>query len=62
MLILSRHLNEVIVITTSAGERITVMVTDIHGDRVKLGVQAVPSTTIHREEIQRVIDRERRPL
>jgi carbon storage regulator len=47
MLVLSRKLNEEIVI----GGKIVVKVVEIRGDRVRLGIQAPPATTVHRAEI-----------
>lgn len=47
MLVLGREKNEVIRI----GDDIKVIVTDIHGDKVKLGVEAPIHTPVHREEI-----------
>ena len=58
MLVLSRKINQAIVI--NHGE-IVITVADIRGDKVRLGIQADPSISIHREEIQDIIDRERRP-
>lgn len=47
MLILSRKLNESIVIDG----RITVTVVRVQGDVVKLGIEAAPDVPIHRQEI-----------
>ena len=52
MLILSRDVNESICI----GDDITVMVVDIRGGRVRLGVTA-PGLKIHRQEIVEKIKR-----
>lgn len=35
------------------------MVVDIRGDKVRIGVEAPRDVTVHREEVQRAIDRER---
>ncbi len=51
MLVLSRKLNEEIVI----GGQIIVKVVEIRGDRVRLGIQAPPATTVHRSEIYEAI-------
>lgn len=53
MLILSRKLNESIVIDG----RIIVKVLRIDKDTVKLGIQAPAELPVHREEIQEVIQR-----
>ena len=47
MLVLSRKVNESIVI---AGE-ITVTVLDIRGDQVRIGIDAPRSVTVHRQEV-----------
>ena len=48
MLVLSRHKNESIRI----GGDITVVVVDIRGDRVRLGIEAPRDTSIHRGELR----------
>jgi carbon storage regulator len=50
-LVLSRKRDEMIRI----GAGITVMVVEIRGDRVKLGISADPSIPINREEVHRMI-------
>jgi carbon storage regulator len=52
MLILSRKAGQSIVI---AGN-IVVKVVRVEGDQIKLGIQAPPEVTVHREEIQRDVD------
>ncbi len=47
MLVLSRKPNEVIKI----GQDIEVVVLEIHGDRVKLGILAPAEVPIHRREV-----------
>lgn len=51
MLILSRRLNESIVI----GDEVVVTVLEVRGDQVRLGIRAPRSVTVHREEVQREI-------
>lgn len=58
MLVLSRHKNESIIIKKDSLE-VEVMVVDIRGDKVRIGVEAPRDVTVHREEVQRAIDRER---
>ena len=53
MLILSRKLNESIVIDG----RITVMVVRVDGDVVKLGIQAPLEVPVHRQEVYEEIQR-----
>jgi len=47
MLVLSRRENETITI----GDDITVMVVDIRGDKVRLGIQAPVEIPVHRREV-----------
>ena len=47
MLVLSRRLNESIVV----GNDITVTVLEIRGDQVRLGIEAPRSVSVHRQEI-----------
>jgi carbon storage regulator len=55
MLVLSRKKNEVIRID----DEIEVMVIEIRGDKVRLGIKAPQSVQVHRQEIYEVIQRER---
>ena len=54
MLVLTRRKDEKIVI----GDNITVMVVDIRGDKVRLGIEAPPEITVHREEVYQAIKAE----
>ena len=47
MLVLARRLNESIMI----GEDIEIVIIDIKGDQVKLGIKAPRKVTVHRKEI-----------
>ncbi len=47
MLVLTRHVNESIVINDS----IEVMILDVRGDRVRLGIEAPKEVSVHRKEI-----------
>jgi len=47
MLVLSRKMNESIVI----GENIVVTVIDIRGDKIRLGIEAPRHIAVHRQEI-----------
>ena len=51
MLVLSRQLNEAIVVSDDI--RITIL--QISGDKVKLGIEAPASVSVHRAEIHRRI-------
>lgn len=54
MLVLSRQRNESIII----GGNIKVMIVDVRGDKVRLGIEAPREVTVHREEIQEAVNRE----
>jgi carbon storage regulator len=54
MLVLSRKKDERIII----GDQITVMVIEIRGDKVRLGIDAPKEVTVHREEVYEAIRRE----
>lgn len=55
MLVLSRKQDEKIII----GDSITLMVISIQGDKVRLGIDAPKTVSIHREEVYQAIQRER---
>ena len=57
MLVLSRKKDEKIVI----GDSITLMVIEIRGDKVRLGIEAPRDVTVHREEVYEAIKRENTP-
>ena len=57
MLVLSRHRDESIIV---ANGLIKITVVDIRGDKVRLGIEAPPHISVHREEVQEMIDRERK--
>jgi carbon storage regulator len=57
MLVLSRMVDEVIVI----GDGIRVTVVDIRGDKVRLGIEAPREVTVHREEVYEAIQADRQP-
>ncbi len=54
MLVLARKLNESIMI----GDDIEIVVIDIKGDQVKLGIKAPKKITVHRKEIYQEIKQE----
>lgn len=56
MLVLSRKVNECVVIEGVG----TVMLVDIRGDKVRLGFDIDPALAVHRSEVQAAIDKERR--
>ena len=55
MLVLSRKKDEKIMI----GEDVTLMVIEIRGDKVRLGIDAPKDVSVHREEVFDAIRRER---
>lgn len=57
MLVLSRRPNESIVI----GDKITVTVIEIRGDKVRLGVEAPRDVSVHRQEVYEAIQRNSLP-
>jgi len=57
MLVLSRKKDEKIII----GDNITVMVIEIRGDKVRLGIEAPKEITVHRQEIYDEIKRGQPP-
>ena len=55
MLVLSRHVDESLII----GNDIEIVVVEIRGDKVRLGVQAPREISVHRKEVYDAIQRER---
>ncbi len=56
MLVLSRRKNESIVIN----DDITIVVVDIRGDKVRLGVEAPKDVPVHRREVLELIRQEQK--
>jgi carbon storage regulator len=54
MLVLSRKKDEKIVI----GDTIKLMVIEIRGDKVRLGIEAPRDVSVHREEVYNAIQKE----
>ena len=54
MLVLSRKKDERIII----GDSISIMIVDIRGDKVRLGIDAPRDVTVHRKEVYEAIQRE----
>ena len=57
MLVLSRRRDESIMI----GEEITIKIVDVRGDKVRLGIDAPPSISVHREEVFQAVLNEQTP-
>ena len=55
MLVLSRHVDESLII----GNDIEIVVVEIRGDKVRLGVQAPRDVSVHRREVYDATQRER---
>ena len=55
MLVLSRYRDESIYI----GDDVVITVVDIRGDRVRIGVQAPPNVSVHRQEVYEAIRNEK---
>jgi carbon storage regulator len=51
MLVLTRRINESIVINND----VSVLVVEVRGDRVRLGIEAPKDVTVHRKEVYDVI-------
>lgn len=58
MLILSRKKNESIIIN----DNITILVVEIRGDKVRLGIEAPNEVPVHRQEVYDAINRNDPPL
>jgi carbon storage regulator len=57
MLVLSRKKNESIIIN----DDITIVVVEIRGDKVRLGVEAPKEVPVHRNEVYEAIRRNQKP-
>jgi carbon storage regulator len=53
MLVLTRKMNESVVIN----DNITIVVVEIRGDKVRLGIEAPKDITVHRKEIHDAIQK-----
>jgi len=56
MLVLSRNRDEKIYI----GDNVVVTIVDIRGDKVRLAIEAPEDVPVHREEVFRAIEQEKR--
>ena len=55
MLVLSRQKDESIMI----GDDVEIIIVDVRGDKVRLGITAPKNITVHRKEIYEAIQREK---
>jgi carbon storage regulator len=60
MLVLSRQRDESIIVILPGGEEIELIVVDIRGDKVRLGINASKDIHVHRKEVWQAIKRENR--
>lgn len=58
MLVLTREEKESIILGPAEG-RIEVTIMDVCGGKVRLGIEAPKSVSVHRKEIQMLIDKEK---
>ena len=56
MLVLSRTRDEIIMI----GDDVEIIVVDIRGDKVRLGINAPQDVPVHRQEVYEAIQREQK--
>ena len=54
MLVLTRKIDEAIMI----GDSIRIMIVDIRGDKVRIGIEAPTDTPVHRQEVYDAIQRQ----
>lgn len=57
ILVLSRKKNEGITITGPDKKPVHLVVVEIRGDKVRLGIDAPKDVAVHRDEVQNAIDR-----
>lgn len=55
MLVLSRQKNESIMI----GDDVEIVIVDVRGDKVRLGITAPKAISVHRKEVYEAIQREK---
>jgi len=60
VLVLSRHRDETLLINPGTPDEVRVMVVDIRGDNVRLGITAPAEFPVHRSEVWEAILRDRR--
>ena len=58
MLVLSRQKDESIVI----GDNVEIVIVDVRGDKVRLGINAPREVSVHRREVYDAIQREKQEL
>lgn len=58
MLVLSRHMDEGVMI----GDNVRVVIVEIRGDKVRLGIDAPKDTPVHRDEVYDAIQQKAKEL
>ena len=53
MLVLSRHVGEVLII----GDNVKIEIVDVRGDKVRLGITAPKDVSVHRREVWEAIQK-----
>ncbi len=56
MLVLSRQKDESIII----GDNVEIVIVDVRGEKVRLGITAPKDVTVHRKEVYEAIQREKK--
>jgi len=51
MLVLTRKIGESLIIQTSTGEEIEIIMLDIKGNQAKIGTEAASDVSVYREEV-----------
>jgi len=62
MLVISRYRNEQVILTMPDGQQIVIMVVDVRGDRIRLGIQAPQNVSVLRKEIYDKITPEQKSI
>lgn len=57
MLVLSRLKDESIIITTPQGDKIEIVITEVSGHKVRVGIEAARNISVHRKEVQDAIEK-----
>jgi len=57
MLVLSRYKDESIMV----GENVEVIIVDVRGNKVRLGITAPKDISVHRKEVYKTLQREKKP-
>lgn len=61
MLVLTRHIDQRVILTLPDGRRGAVVVVEAHGGKARLGFEFPADVQIHRENVQARVDRGEQP-